>query len=72
MRHALLIAFALALFGCGDDSDTDHAHEHDSGPKVDAGPSPDAGPGKPGTKLERPGLPRPPTDGLPDDLRPPR
>jgi hypothetical protein len=57
MRHSLLIAFALALFSCGDDTKPD-----DDGGGSDAV-----------SKLERPnGLPRPPMRGLPDELRPPR
>jgi hypothetical protein len=60
MRHALLLIFAtcaLALSSC--DS---------NGNKPD-----DGGNGSARSKLERPNvLPRPPSGGLPADLRPPR
>jgi hypothetical protein len=58
MRHALLIAFALALFSCGDDTSPNADDDNGSGMA---------------SKLERPNtLPRPPSRGLPDELRPPR
>jgi hypothetical protein len=57
MRHTFLIALALTLFSCGSDSK----------PQGD-----DQGNGA-GSKLERPNtLPRPPSGGLPAELRPPR
>jgi hypothetical protein len=60
MRHALLIlALAVTVFACDDDTK----------------PLDDDPPSKPTTrsKLERPNtLPRPPSGGLPDELRPPR
>jgi len=59
MRHSLVLivaTFALALASC------------DSNGKPDNG-----GNGSARSKLERPNvLPRPPSDGLPADLRPPR
>ena len=58
MRHALMIIALLALFGCG----------KDSAPSDDEPNAPE----KPTSKLERPGLPKAPSGGLPDDLRPPR
>lgn len=66
MRALIAIAFAgmlgVAVTGCGDDAPvTDH---HDAAP-ADAGPDQGA--------LERPPvLPRPPSQGLPAELFPPR
>ena len=72
-RHTWLLILLLlgTVAACGDDDDEhDHpAGHHDAGPPVkDAGAKPDA----PVSKLPRPGLPRPPSGGLPADLRPPR
>ena len=65
MRNALVIVALVGLLGCDDDTSDDKANsEPDSG-------SPDSGRNT-GSQLEEPGVPRPPTDGLPDDLRPPR
>lgn len=77
MRFAVL-AGLLLFAACGDDHPND-GHSHGGGGKGGSGgkPSVDAGVtdgGKqPESKLESPGsLSRPPTVGLPAELRPPR
>lgn len=74
IRHALAVFALLALSGCGDDDssgDKPRPNEPDSSTVADSG-RPDSGPPPgSGSKLDRPGLERPPTR-LPDDLRPPR
>jgi hypothetical protein len=78
MRYIVVIVGALALFGCGDDDDSgsnkDAGHEGHSGSggsSMDGGTSGSGG-SSARSGLERPGLPRPPGSGLPDELRPPR
>jgi hypothetical protein len=79
--QAALLALAIGLVGCGDDDAHLDGHDHGEGGSSgtsDSGSS-DSGGGDsgsvtpPSSRLERPHpLPRPPLDGLPDDLRPPR
>jgi hypothetical protein len=60
---ATVLSSSLVTMACGDDAPAD--------PKPDAGSQTDAA--RPASAaLPRPGLPRPPTGGLPDELRPPR
>ena len=76
LRHACSAALLLALLGagCGDDDSTPDdttKQEADSGTtkqQADSGTPPS----QTGSKLAQPGLPRPPKDGLPAELRPPR
>jgi hypothetical protein len=79
MRYASLIALLLMLAACDDDKSPKPARADAGGEVIDTTPdaggkTADAGGRKTDTStgLERPGkLPRPPTSGLPDDLRPP-
>lgn len=82
MRYAMVLAAALLICACGDDDGDDAhgaagkggSHSH-AGAGGKAGAPSDAGvdAGDSTSKLERPGsLPRPPKDGLPSELRPPR
>ena len=75
MRFALLAGLLLFAACAGDDHD--HAHiRGGGGGKGGSGGKPDAGvvdSGNPQSKLDRPGtLSRPPGQGLPAELRPPR
>ena len=60
MRHALLITVSLVLFSCDSDSKRNDDDDDNQGSEVVS-------------KLERPNaLARPPSRGVPDELRPPR
>lgn len=72
IMRACLLACLLLATACGDDDD--HDHSHDAPGEKDAGghTKADAGTAVPAGRLARPELPRPPTRGLPAELRPPR
>ena len=66
MRTLVAFALAFTLLACDDDAD-EPAHEHGPDAHVPDAHVPAA------SRLERPPmLPRPPSNGLSSDLRPPR